>query len=92
MGMKLEAQTALAALKDWLLTAPILSYSDPQGTYILDTDASDDGIGAVLSQVQNDKERVTGYYSKTHAPAECSYRVTWPELLVVVKAVKHYRP
>ena len=50
------------------------------------------GVGAVLSQIQEGKERVIAYYSKTLAPPERNYCVTRRELLAVVKAVKHFRP
>ena len=47
-----ECQAAFKELKCLLTTAPILGYPLDQGNMILDTDASDVGIGAVLSQVQ----------------------------------------
>lgn len=43
-------QNAFVALKMCLILAPILAYPDPQKSFILNTDASDCGIGAVLSQ------------------------------------------
>ena len=64
----------------------------PQTTDVLDTDASNEGVGAVLSQVQEGEERVIGYYSKTLTPPERNYCVTRRELLAVVKGVKHFRP
>lgn len=83
-------QEAFSKLK-WLLThAPVLGYPDPTSTYILDTDASAVGTGAVLSQVQRGQERPIAYYSKTLAPAERNYCVTRKELLAVVQAVKHF--
>lgn len=41
---------AFEKLKSCLITALILAYPDSQLPLILDTDASDVGIGAVLSQ------------------------------------------
>ena len=87
-----EEQTAFQRLKDDLVSAPVLGYPDPKLPYILDTDASAVGVGAVLSQVQEGKERVIAYYSKTLAPPERNYCVTRRELLAVVKAMKHFRP
>ena len=86
------AQLAFDELRKRLVTAPVLGYPDPALGYILDTDASDVGVGAVLSQMQEGKERVIAYYSKTLTPAEKNYCVTRRELLAVVKAVKHFRP
>ena len=50
-------------LKERLTTAPILAYPLANEPFIIDTDASDSGIGAVLSQVQLGEERVIGYHS-----------------------------
>ena len=44
-----ECQAAMETLKKHLTTAPILAYPDKEGTFILDTDASDVAMGAVLS-------------------------------------------
>ena len=87
-----EAQAAFEELRHRLTTAPVLGYPDPRLEYVLDTDASDVGVGAVLSQVQQGQERVIAYFSKTLSPAERNYCVTRRELLAVVKAVKHFRP
>ena len=49
-----------------LTQAPILTYTDASAMFILDTDASSTGIGAVLSQVSSpEQERVVAYYSCT---------------------------
>ena len=87
-----EAQHAFNLMKEGLTTAPVLGYPDPGLPYILDSEASDTGVGAVLSQLQGGEERVVAYYSKTLAAPERNYCVTRKELLAVVKAVKHFRP
>jgi len=51
-------QQAFDHLKDRLVEAPILAYPDPAKEYILDTDACNHNVGAVLSQVQNGREIV----------------------------------
>ena len=58
----------------------------------MDTYASGVGVGAVLSQTQNETERVIAYYSKTLSPAERNYCVISRERLAVVKAMKHFKP
>jgi len=78
-------QQAFNHLKDRLVEAPILAYPDPVREYILDTDASNHNVGAVLPQVQDGREVVVS------AP-EKNYCTTRRELLAVVKAVKHFRP
>lgn len=88
----IECQNAFDVLKQSLLTAPVLGYPDAALEYILDTDASLEGVRAVLSQVQAGHERVISYYSRALSPAERNYCVTRRELLAVVKAVIHFRP
>ena len=63
-----EEDKAFQLLKAGMTTAPVLGYPDPSLQYTLDTDASDVGVGAVLSQEQGGQERVIAYYSKTLAP------------------------
>ena len=92
-----ESENVFQRLKMSLTQAPILTYPDPSAMFILDTDASGTGIGAVLSQVSSpehcsdpEQERVVAYYSCTLSRPECHYCVTRKELLVVVKAIKHF--
>lgn len=60
---------------------------------MLDTDASDVGIGAVLSQKQTDgSERVIAYASRVLSKPERRYCVTRRELLAAVSFIKHFRP
>jgi len=47
-----------------------------EGTYILDTDASDVSVGCVLSQVQDGQEKVIAYAARVLQPAQRNYCVT----------------
>jgi len=60
-----EAEAAFQALKKALFTAPVLGYPQPGETFNIDNDASNIGIGGVLSQVQDGSERGVSYFSKT---------------------------
>ena len=88
-----ECEKAFQVLKKTLIEAPILAYpsSNPDDTYILDTDASLVGIGAVLSQRQNGVERVIAYASQTLSRAQRNYCTTYRELLAVVSFIKHFK-
>lgn len=88
-----ECSEAYAILKLRLTSAPILAFfPDFKAVFVLDTDASESGIGAVLSQVDIDgEERVIAYASRVLNKAEPKYSVTRKELLAVVTFIKHFR-
>ncbi|KAJ8346470.1 hypothetical protein SKAU_G00278710 [Synaphobranchus kaupii] len=65
-----ECQKAFEELKSRLTSAPVLGYPLDSGELFLNTDASDWGIGAVLSQVQGGKERVLAYGSRRLSATE----------------------
>eukprot|EP00731_Ephydatia_muelleri_P017953 Em0010g1051a len=59
-------QNAFDELRKRLVSSPVLAYPDYERRFILDTDASDVGIGAVLSQVSDcGSERVIAYASRS---------------------------
>lgn len=74
------------------MEAPVLPYPDPASPYLLDTDASAEGLGAVLSQVKDGKEHVVAYYSSKFTGPERNYCVTRKELLAVVRSLDHFHP
>ena len=88
-----ECQEAFEELRRRLVSTPVLAFPDYSRPFILDTDASDLGIGGVLSQVQSDgSERVIAYASRVLSKAERRYCVTRRELLAVVTFARHFRP
>lgn len=92
MGMDSECDKAFQCLKEKLVTPLILGYPDVNGEmFVLDTDASNDSIGAVLSQIQDGKETVIAYASRTLSSAEKNYCVTRKEMLALVYFVKHFK-
>jgi len=84
-------QKAFQILKTLLVSAPILAYPTRDDTFVLDTDASAFGIGAVLSQIQNGQERVISYASKTLTQSQRNYCTTHRELLAVVTFVRQFK-
>ncbi len=75
------------ALKQALVTAPVLAPPDPPLHFIWDTDASSVGMGADLSQVGTGGEWVVAHYSKVFNKSKHRYCVTRRELAAVLFAV-----
>ena len=59
--------------------------------FILETDASDDCIGAALMQRVEGKDLSIASYSRSMTSAEKNYDTSQKELLAVVKSVEHFR-
>ena len=88
-----DCQEAFKQLRQQLVSPPILAFPDYQKPFILDTDATFLGIGAVLSQEQDDgQERVISYGSRVLSKTERHYCVTCRELLAIVYFLQHFRP
>lgn len=85
-----ECENSFNKLKKALVSPPILAYPQLGIQFILDTDASDKAVGAVLSQNQDDKERVIAYMSKSMNKHEQNYCVTRKELLAVICALRKF--
>ena len=84
-------QDAFKALRALLIKAPVLAFPKEDLPYIVDTDASDYGIGGVLSQCIEGTEHVIAYYSKSLNPAQQKYCTTRRELLAVVATLDHFK-
>ena len=88
-----ECQMAFEELKDLLTSSPVLAYPDFKKPFVLETDASIAGLGAVLSQRQEDgNTRPITYASRSLLKHERNYGITEMEGLGVVWAVRHFRP
>lgn len=88
-----EEEIVFQNIKKLLCEAPILGFPEKDCQFTLDTDASHDTIGCVLSQLQNGKEVVIAYGSRKLSNSEKAYCITRKELLAVyyfVKYFKHY--
>ncbi len=74
-------------MKEVLCKAPVLAYPDPNVPYIMDTDASNLVIGAVLSQVQDGEEKVIMYGSKAFSGSHQRWCMTRRELFAIIHFV-----
>lgn len=86
-----ECEQSFNQLKRALTGADIMAYPKDHGRFILDTDASDYAIGAVLSQEQDGQEKVVAYGSHTLGKSERNYCVTDKELLAVRYFIEYYK-
>ena len=83
---------AFLKLKSLLCSSPILASPNFQRPFVLQTDASDRGIGAVLSQEDEDSvERPIAYYSRKLAPREERYSVIEKECLAIKDGITAFQ-
>ena len=87
-----ECQTAFDRLKTLLTTSPITAFPDFSQAFHLYTDASTAGLGAILAQVRDGKERIICCASRALNQAEKSYPATKLECLAIVWADAKFRP
>lgn len=86
-----EAESAFQKLKESLISAPVLSCPDYTLPFEVHTDASNYGVGAMLTQTVNGKEHPIAYMSKSLSAAERNYSITERETLAVLTAIEHWR-
>ena len=82
-----EQQEAFETLQRLCTDSLILAYVDFKAPFILHTDASGDGLGAVLYQVQEGKQRVIAYASQNLTRNERNYPVHKLEFLALKWAI-----
>lgn len=88
-----EAQRTFTALKTAFTTAPLLCHPNPDKVFILEVDASTTGVGAILSQHQENstKPMPCAFFSKKLSSAESNYDIGNRELLAVKLALEEWR-
>ena len=87
-----ECAEATCTLKEYLTREPVLVNPDFSKGFILQTDASDRGLGAVLSQLHSEgNECAITFLSKKLLPREQSYSTVEKECLAIVWACKQLR-
>lgn len=85
-----EHRESFNNIKSALIDAPILTYPDYTNLFKIHTDASNIGIGALLSQEHDGVDMPIAYFSRKLSTPEINYTVTEKEALGIVAAVKHF--
>ena len=83
-------QESFKNIKHALINPPILKYPDYNKSFRIHTDASNEAVGAMLSQVYDDIDMPVAYYSRKLNSPERNYSTTEKEALAIVAAVKHF--
>jgi hypothetical protein len=87
-----DMKKAFVDLKERFTTAPILTHYSPEHQCIIETDASDFVLGAVISQKSsNDKLYPMAYHLRKFSSAEIHYEIQAKELLAVEDSFKIWR-
>ena len=87
-----ELEDAFQLLKTSLLQAPILERPIFRHPFVIDTDASETALGAVLSQIIDGEERPIAFESTVLSKKEVNYARTTREALGIVQAMQWFRP
>jgi len=90
-----NCESAFCKLKEILCSDTVLAHPQEDGLYEIHTDASTQGLGAILLQQQgpNRKDlRTIGYASRTLNSAEKNYHVTELECLAIIYGIEKFRP
>ena len=88
-----RADEAFVKLKKALSDAPVVAFprfGERAGEFVLDCDASNEGIGAVLLQEQDGEQRVISFSSHRLSRAQRNYSTTKKELLACVTFVQEF--
>jgi hypothetical protein len=85
-------EVAFAQLKAHLCSSPVLKGPDFDKQFILQTDASDRGIGAVLSQLDDEgNDHPVAYFSRKLLPREEKYSTIEKECLAIKLSIHAFR-
>ena len=88
-----EAEEAVRILKEKITSAPVLVFPDFNKPFLLETDASKEGLGAVLSQKQDDgRYHPVAFGSRTLTQSEKNYHSSKLEFLALKWSVtEHFK-
>lgn len=84
------AEEAFCHLKQVFTTMPVLKHPDPSRPFRVEVDASDVGVGAILSQSLGDKPKIhhMAFFSNKLTPTERNYDIGDSELQAIKLALE----
>ena len=85
-----DCEVVFCKLKEILVAPPVLKVVEPDKPYILQTDASELGLGAVLSQLKDGEEHPVAFVSRKLLPREKNYSVIEKECLAIVWSLQMF--
>ena len=88
----LECHNAFEKLEEALTDSSVLKHPDYNSPFIVDTDASDNSLGAVFSNIVDGVEYPVAFASRVLTAAECRYSTKKREALAVIQAMKWFKP
>ena len=86
-----ELEENFEKLKNLICSTDVLRIPDPEKPFILETDASLIALGAVLKQIENEKEFPFSFFSRALSKTERNYSTYERELYAVVKACESFK-
>lgn len=90
--MNQACEEAFEKLKELITSEPILQIFDPEKESVLETDASDEALGAQLSQMgPSGRLHPVAFFSRKMTEAEKNYDIHDKELLAIVEALRQWR-
>jgi len=87
-----KQKCAFEKMKLVMMSPPVLTFPHPNLPKVIHTDACGYGVGAVLCQIEDSKEKVIAYASRSLTSAEQKYTTSEQECLAIVFAVGKFRP
>ena len=88
-----EQETAYQQLLSDLTNPPVLAHYDPELELEIRVDASDEGLGCVLVQIDKEgKRQLLAAYSRSYQPYEENYGITHKECLGILFGIRQARP
>jgi hypothetical protein len=84
----LHQQNAFDQIKQLLVNRPLLQFPNSELTFIIQVDASDYGIGAVLMQNSGEGDKPVAYMSQKLNHQQRNWNTTEKECFAVISSIK----